>query len=435
MDTDESAVRLGTLATGGELWLLPEARRRHLYLIGATGTGKTTLLRHLILSDVYDGAGFALIDPHGDIATEIADSIPADQTGRAVYFDPADLSHPIGFNPVESVPPDQRALRAAHIVATFEHIWRASWGPRMSYILENAIRLLIDAPGATLLGLPRLLTDPDYRAALLKTCADPVIRRYWEVEYESYDRRFQTEAISPILNKIGALISAPAIRNIIGQPKSTIDIAHIMDSGRILIVNLSKGRIGEGPTHLLGAFLTTAIAQAAEARAAIAEEDRRPFTLYADEFQNFATESFASILSEARKYRLSLVIAHQFLGQLPISLRQAVLGNVGTLLAFRIGAEDAPFIAAELGLATPETLSGSGNHRAWVKTLYNGAPTDPYYLELPPPQSARLDRLAAVKSRTAARHARERAGVEARIEQFMQGPQEKPPPKKGSANY
>ena len=177
-----------------------------------------------------------------------------------------------------------------------------------------------------------------------------------------------------------------------------------MDSGRILIVNLSKGRIGEGPTHLLGAFLTTAIAQAAEARAAIAEEDRRPFTLYADEFQNFATESFAAILSEARKYRLSLVIAHQFLGQLPISLRQAVLGNVGALLSFRIGAEDAPFIAAELGLANPETLSDTGNHRAWVKTLYDGAP-NAYYLELPEPQSRRLGRLAAVKARTAARHA------------------------------
>ena len=183
-----------------------------------------------------------------------------------------------------------------------------------------------------------------------------MIRRYWEVEYESYDKRFQTEAISPILNKIGALISSPLIRNIIGQPKSTIDVPGIMDGGRILVVNLSKGRIGEGPTHLLGAFLTTAIAQAAEGRAAIPEENRRPFTLYADEFQNFATESFATILSEARKYRLSLVLAHQFLDQLPPTLRQAVLGNVGTLLSFRIGAEDAPFIADELGLPNPATL-------------------------------------------------------------------------------
>jgi hypothetical protein len=421
MNTDDYEVMLGTLASGEQLWLWPEARQRHLYLIGATGTGKTTLLRHLILSDLSAGAGFALIDPHGDIATEIADSIPEDQTGRAVYFDPADPSHPIGFNPVESVPIDQRALRAAHIVATFEHIWRASWGPRMSYILENAIRLLLDAPGATLLGLPRLLTDPPYRAQLLKTCADPVIRRYWEVEYESYDKRFQMEAISPILNKIGALISSPAIRNIIGQPKSTINVAGIMDGGRMLIVNLSKGRIGEGPTHLLGAFLTTAIAQAAEGRAAIREEDRRQFTLYADEFQNFATESFATILSEARKYRLSLVLAHQFLGQLPPTLRQAVLGNVGTLLSFRIGAEDAPFIADELGLPNPATLTDTGNHRAWIRTLYNGLPTNAFPLYMPEPQSIRLGRLAAVKSRTAARHARPRAVVEARIERFMRG--------------
>jgi energy-coupling factor transporter ATP-binding protein EcfA2 len=419
MDTDLSHVFIGTLASGEELWLWPEARHRHVLLIGATGTGKTTLLRHLMLSDIYAGSGFALIDPHGDIATEIADSIPKDLTGRAVYFDPADLSHPIGFNPVERVPVDQRPLRAAHIIATFEHRWRESWGPRMSYILQNAVRLLLDAPGVTLLGLPRLLTDEKYRATLLKSCADPVIRRYWEVEYESYDKRFETEAISPILNKIGAVLATPALRNIIGQPKSTIDIPAIMDSRRILIVNLSKGRLGEEPTHLLGAFLTTAIAQAAEARASIAEENRVPFTLYADEFQNFATESFASILSEARKYKLSLVIAHQFLGQLPEPLRQAVLGNVGTVLSFRIGAEDAPFIGKELGLHNALTLTDTGNFRAWVKTLYNGVPTNAHHVQMREPESLRLGRLAAVKSRTAARFGRTRAEVEERIERFM----------------
>jgi type IV secretory system conjugative DNA transfer VirD4/TraG family protein len=282
------------------------------------------------------------------------------------------------------------------------------------------VRLLLDAPGVTLLGLPRLLTDEAYRATLLKSCADPVIRRYWEVEYESYDKRFETEAISPILNKIGAVLATPALRNIIGQPKSTIDIQALMDSSRMLIVNLSKGRLGEEPTHLLGAFLTTAIAQAAESRASIAEENRVPFTLYADEFQNFATESFASILSEARKYRLQLVVAHQFLGQLPEPLRQAVLGNVGTVLSFRIGAEDAPFIAKELGLHNALTLTDTGNFRAWVKTLYNGVPTDPHHVKMREPETLRLGRLAAVKSRTATRFGRERAQVEGRIERFLQ---------------
>ncbi len=418
MDTETSHVLIGEFASGEEFWLWPEARKRHVLLIGATGTGKTSVLRHFLLTDIYDGAGFALIDPHGDIASQIADSIPPSETGRAIYFDPADLSHPIGFNPVERVPLDQRPLRAAHIVATFEHLWRASFGPRMSYILQNAIRLLIDAPGATLLGLPRLLTDPSYRGTLLKTCADPVIRRYWEVEYESYDKRFETEAISPILNKIGALLSNPAIRNIVGQPKSTIDIPAIMDGRRMLIVNLAKGRLGEEPTHLLGAFLTTAIAQAAEARASIPEEDRVPFTLYADEFQNFATESFASILSESRKYRLQLCVAHQFLGQLPDSLRQGVLGNVATVFAFRIGPEDAPLIGDVLRLSEPLALTDTGNFRAWVKTLYNDTPTDPHLIRIRPPELSRLGRLAAVKARTAARYARERGYVEGRIAQF-----------------
>ena len=419
MDTNDIFIVLGTLATGERLCLWQSDRRRHLYLVGATGTGKTTLLRHLMLSDLGAGAGFALIDPHGDIATEIADSIPNEQTGRVVYFDLADLSHPIGFNPVESVPADQQHLRAVHIVATFKHLWSESWGPRLSYILENAIRLLIDAPGATLLGLPRLLVDSRYREQLLRHCDDPIVRQFWRLEFDNYPDRFRAEAISPIQNKIGALLGSPAIRNILGQPKSTIDIPAIMDGGRILIVNLSKGRIGEEPAHLLGAFLTTAIAQAAEGRAVMPEEDRRDFTLYADEFQNFATESFASILSEARKYRLSLVLAHQFLGQLPPSLRQAVMGNVGTILAFRVGAEDAPYIADELGLNNARTLTETRNFRAWGKTLYNGLPTDPRWLEMPEPEFTRRNSLAAVKARTAARHARERAGVEERIGRFL----------------
>ena len=419
MDTNENHVVLGALPTGEQLCLWQADRRRHLYLIGATGTGKTTLLRHLMLTDLYAGAGFALIDPHGDIATEIADSIPRKQTSRVIYFDPADLAHPVGFNPVEHVPLDQRPLRAAHIVATFEHIWRESWGPRMSYILENAVRLLLDAPGVTLLGLPRLLTDPAYRCRLLTTCADPVIRRFWEVEYESYDSRFRTEAISPILNKIGALLGFPVIRNIIGQPKSTIDIPTIMDSGQILIVNLAKGRIGEHPAHLLGAFLTTAIAQAAEGRAAIAEDQRRDFHLYADEFQNFATDSFASMLSEARKYRLSLVLSHQILSQLPPSLRSAVLGNVGTILAFRVGPEDAPMLADQLGLHNPAALAETRNFCAWAKLLYNGSPTEPRFIETPEPAPVPNGRLAAVKARTAARHARKRGHVEERIERFL----------------
>ena len=342
--------------------------------IGKSGTGKSTLLFNLMMADLAHGRGFALLDPHGDLARDVADAVPTQRTNDVVYFDPADLSHPVAFNPLERVAPDHRPLVAAHIAAAFKHLWGDSWGPRLEYILGNSIRLLLDAPGTTLLGLPRLLVDDKYRSRLLATCRDPVIRAFWLREFAEYQDRFVTEAISPIQNKIGALLSPPALRNIIGQKRSTIDIPGIMNGGRVLIVNLSKGRLGEGPAHLLGAFLATAFAQAAESRADIREADRRDFTLYADEFQNFATDSFASILSEARKWRLNLALAHQFLGQLPPLLRQAVIGNAGTVIAFRLGAEDAPLIADELGHHNHEVLSDTPNFAAWIKLMYQRQP-------------------------------------------------------------
>ena len=274
---------------------------------------------------------------------------PVSRIGHGViYLDPSDLAHPVGFNPLNHVALDQRPLVAAHIVAAFQHIWGTSWGPRLEYILTNALRLLLDAPGSTLLGLPRLLADEGYRTRLLAHARDPVVRAFWQTEFAAYSDKYATEAIAPIQNKVGTLLSPPAIRNMLGQVKSTIDIHAIMDRGQVLIVNLAKGKLGEAPTHLLGAFLATAFAQAAEARADTAESERRDFTLYADEFQHFATDSFATILSEARKYHLALVLAHQFVGQLPPLLRQAVIGNAGSIVVFRIGAEDAP-IARQSG--------------------------------------------------------------------------------------
>ncbi|MBZ0149278.1 MAG: type IV secretion system DNA-binding domain-containing protein [Pseudorhodoplanes sp.] len=316
LDHHDGHCVLGTLASGESVPLTHDDRRRHLYLIGKSGTGKSTLLFNLMLADLALGRGFALLDPHGDLARDVADATPSHRTNDVLYFDPADLSHPVAFNPLERVPLDQRPLVSAHIVAAFKHLWGDSWGPRLEYILGNSLRLLLDAPGTTLLGLPRLLVDDTYRKRLLATCADPVISAFWTREFAEYQERFVTEAISPIQNKIGALLSPPVLRNIIGQKRSTIDIPAIMNSGRILVVNLSKGKLGEGPAHLLGAFLATAFSQAAESRADMREAERRDFTLYADEFQNFATDSFTSILSEARKWRLSLALAHQFLGQL-----------------------------------------------------------------------------------------------------------------------
>ena len=410
---------LGTLSTGEGVPLTHSDRRRHLYLIGKTGTGKSTLLFNLMMADLKLGRGFALLDPHGDLAAAVADAVPAERTNDVLYFDPADLSHPVAFNPLERVAPDHRPLVAAHIVAAFKHLWGDSWGPRLEYILENSIRLLLDAPGSTLLGLPRLLADDIYRSRLLMTCNDPIIRAFWQREFAAYHDRFMTEAVSPIQNKIGALLSPPAIRNIIGQQRSTMNIPHLMNNGRVLIVNLSKGRLGEGPAHLLGAFLATAFAQAAESRADIPEQDRRDFTLYADEFQNFATDSFASILSEARKWRLSLALAHQFLGQLPDILRQAVIGNAGTLIAFRLGAEDAPLIADELGQPNHDALLDTPNFAAWIKLMYGDSPTGARYMKTLPPPATASDRLPAIQARTRARHARPREHVEQQIGRFL----------------
>jgi len=410
---------LGTLVSGEGVPLTHNDRRRHLYLIGKSGTGKSTLLFNMMSSDLVGGCGFALLDPHGDLARDVADAVPRRRTNDVVYFDPADLAHPVAFNPLERVPLDHRPLVAAHITAAFKHLWGDSWGPRLEYILGNSIRLLLDAPGTTLLGLPRLLVDDKYRSRLLATCRDPVIRKFWLSEFAEYQERFVTEAISPIQNKIGALLSPPALRNIIGQKRSTIDIPAIMNGGRVLIVNLSKGRLGEGPAHLLGAFLATAFAQAAESRADIREADRRDFTLYADEFQNFATDSFASILSEARKWRLNLALAHQFLGQLPPLLRQAVIGNAGAVIAFRLGAEDAPLIADELGHPNHEVLSDTPNYAAWIKLIYQGSPTNARYMNTLPPPLTMSGRLAAIQARTRARHARSRAHVEEQITKFL----------------
>ena len=357
------------------------------------------------------GRGFVLIDPHGDLAQAVADATPKHRTNDVVYFDPLDPSHAVGFNPLSSdISP---ALLTAHIVSAFKHIWRDSWGPRLEYILTNSLRLLLATPGQTLLGLPRLLVDDDFRARLIERCDDPVVRLFWLTEFAGYGDRLRAEAIAPIQNKIGQLAGNPIIRSVIGQ-QSTIHIPSIINGDKILIANLSK-RIGEEPSHLLGALLVTAIAQAAEGRASLPEDQRRDFTLYVDEFQNFATDTFATILSEMRKWRLNLVLANQFLGQVPDILRQSIFGNVGTLVVFRVGAEDAPLLGAQLGHPNPAVLTETSNHAAWIKMMRGDAPTSPQFLITLPPSPQAKGRLPAIVARTHARHARPRPIVEDRI--------------------
>ena len=424
MPDDGSYIQFGTATVGLDLHapivVSRDDLRRHLYVIGKTGTGKSTFLYNLMRTDLVAGHGFALLDPHGDLAVAISDATPAWRIAHGViYLDPSDLAFPIGFNPLYGIAPDQRPLAAAHVVAAFQHIWGTSWGPRLEYILTNALRLLLDAPGSTLLGLPRLLTDECYREQLLAHVRDPVIRNFWQKEFAHYSDRYATEAIAPIQNKVGTLLSPPAIRNMLGQVRSTVDIRGIMDRGQVLIVNLAKGKLGEAPTHLLGAFLATAFAQAAEARADVAEYERRDFTLYADEFQHFATDSFATILSEARKYHLALVLAHQFVGQIPDLLRQAVIGNAGSIVAFRIGAEDAPLIASELGIETSAALTDTGNFSAWIKLVRGGVPADARTIEMLPPDVQCNSNFELVRNRTRARYARPRHSVEEKIGRFL----------------
>jgi len=412
---------LGTATRGldiaAPITLSIDDRRRHVHVIGKTGTGKTTLLRTLIYDDLTAGRNFALLDPLGGLAEAVVDAVPVARNDEVIYFNPADLAHPIGFNPLDRVPPDMRHLVADHVVSAFMHIWGASLEdtPRLVYVLYNGLRLLLDTPGSTLLGLPRLLVDDRYRVRLLKQCDDPVIHGYWENEFAAYDDRFRTQVISPVQNKIGMLLSPPGLRLIVGQPRSTINIARLMNEGGILVANLSKGKIGATASHLLGAFLATTIAQVVEQRVAIPFETRRDFTLYADEVHNIATESFAQTLSEARNWRLMCVLAHQHLSQLPRRLQDAIIANCGNYVVFRIGAQDAEIMARELGIENARALCDTANFGAWAKLLAHGNPTDAFPLQTHIPAPPAQGRAAAVIAHTRARHTRERTAVEKMI--------------------
>ena len=415
MLTNDNDIILGALsANDGSVPLLQADRRRHVYIIGMTGAGKTGLLLNMMHADMTAGAGFLFLDPHGDASQHIASLAPAERRSDVIYFDPSDPTHTFAYNPLSGVPEAERATAAANIVSAFKNIWAASWGPRLEYILGNALRLLLDAKDQTLLGLPRLLVDDDYRHWLVARCKDPVVRSFWLTEYAAYDVRFRNEAIAPIQNKIGVLLANPFIRSILCQNASTLKIPEAMNKGKVIIVNLSKGNLGQEPAHLLGALLITAAAQAAEARRRIPEHERRDFTLYADEFQNFATESFASILSEARKWRLSLVAANQQIAQLPEALQHAVFGNAGTLIAFRVGSLDAKRLAGELGMSNPAALTQTNNHHAWIKLMHHGAPLEPRLMRTfaPPPEGRRF---AAVAAFTRASHMMPRGPVEEKI--------------------
>lgn len=319
-------------------------RGRHVYILGQTGTGKTGALQLLTLSDIYYDQGFAVIDPHGDYAQTVLSFIPQRRLDDVVYFNPADTANPIGFNPLEITDPSLKGHISSELVGVLKRLFADSWGPRLEYILRYTLLALLDYPDSTMLGITRMLTEKEYRKKVIEYIDDPVVKNFWVHEFASWNDKFASEAVAPVLNKVGAFTANPMIRNIIGQPKSTFNIRQIMDQGKILIVNLSRGLMGEDNAGILGAMMVTKIQLAAMGRADIPEDQRRPFYLYVDEFQNFATESFATILSEARKYALNLTIANQYISQMEETVRSAVFGNVGTILSFRISPDDAPFL-------------------------------------------------------------------------------------------
>ncbi len=369
-------------------------RRRHMYIMGKTGMGKTTLLENMIISDIIHGNGVGFIDPHGDSAEKILDFIPEDRIKDVIYFDPSDIDFPIAFNAIENVDPEKKHLVASGLMGVFKKIWPDVWSARMEYILNNTILALLDYPGATILGIMKMLSHKEYRKDVVDNIKDPVVKSFWVDEFAKYTDRFAAEATPAIQNKVGQFLSAMVIRNIVGQQKSAIDMRKVMDEGKILIMNLSKGRIGEDNSKLLGGLMVTKLQLAAMSRVDIPEETRRDFYLYVDEFQNFATESFANILSEARKYRLALVLANQYISQLiqtvggskSTSVRDAIFGNVGTIAAFRVGAEDAELLEKEF---TPEFLAvdivNLTKYQIYLKLMIDGMASRAFSANTLPP--------------------------------------------------
>lgn len=365
-------------------------RRQHMYVLGKSGTGKSVMLKNMIIQNIKNGEGLAVVDPHGELVEDILELIPDERKDDVIYFNPADTDFHIGFNVLEVPDPKYKHLIAAGLMSVFTKIWSNVWSARMEYIMNNCILALIYTPGSTMLGIPRLLVDQNYRQTIINNIKDPVVKAFWVNEYESWQERFRNEAIAPIQNKVGQFLSTSIVRNIIGQAKSTINIFDIMNNRKILLVNVSKGRIGEDNSALLGAMLITKIQLAAMERVRIPEEERKDFYLYVDEFQNFVTDAFAGILSEARKYRLCLCIAHQYIAQLETpesaAVRDAVFGNVGTMAIFRIGGADAEFIEQEF---TPELEAQDfvnlPNYHVYLRLMVDGVTSRPFSASTLPP--------------------------------------------------
>jgi hypothetical protein len=400
--------------------ILPADRLRHLWVLGKTGSGKSTLLLNMIAQDLAGGRGFALLDPHGDLVRDALALVPSHRVNHIVLFEPEDAEHPVSFNPFRQARkegPADAALLASTLVSVFKKQWSESWGPRLEHILRNAILAVANDPRATLLFLYRFLTEDELRSQVVSKLEDPVVHRFWTREFPSYGDNLRGEALSPVLNKLGSFIANPLIRSILAQEGSRVDLVELMNDGKVLLANLSTGAIGEDASLLLGGLLLSTIQLSAMARGT----STPPFFLYVDEFQRFATDALSTLLSESRKFGVGVVLAHQYLGQLPENLRGAVLGNVGSIVLFRLGAEDAEVLGAEVfPVFNPSDLQELPERQAAVRLIVNGRQERAFSARtLPPPlvlpdARARVDRIR--------RQSRERYATDgARIRSFITG--------------
>lgn len=403
-------------------------RERHLYIIGKSGVGKSFMLNLLTLSDIYQNEGFAVVDPHGDYAQDIMKFIPENRIKDVIYINPDDADFPVAFNPMEYTDENRRNNIASEIVGVLKKMFGDSWGPRLEHILRFTLLALLETPDTTMLGITRMLTDKNYRKMIINNITDPVVKAFWVTEFASWNDKFAAEAVQPVLNKVGAFTAVPIVRNIIGQPKSSFSIRQAMDEGKILIVNLSRGRIGEDNAAILGSLIITKIQLDAMSRSDIENiAERRPFYLYVDEFQNFATESFAVILSEARKYGLRLTVANQYVSQMPEEVRDAVFGNVGSMVTFRVGADDAQYLSKYFEpVFEPLDLVNLDKRNIYVSMSIDGQTSVPFSaqsLNLPTPQ---FDHTQAIVEHSRQMYSMKRSDVEAIIGEWSSQAEQAP---------
>ncbi len=412
----------------------PDDRRRHMYVIGKTGMGKSTLLENMIFSDVHAGKGVAVIDPHGDLIEAVLRFVPAERTNDVVLFDPADKEFPLSFNMLSASKPEQYPLVVSGLMSVFTKLWPDVWSGRMEHILRNTLLALIESQGNSMMGILRMFSDDAFRKKIVDHLEDRLVKSFWEDEYAAWSEKYRTEAVAAIQNKIGQLLSVPMIRNIVGQTTSKLSVREAMDSGKIILVNLSKGNLGEDNSAFLGSMLVTKFQLDAMSRTDIPEKERRDFYLYVDEFQNFATESFATILSEARKYRLNLTLANQYIGQLLIgdggkstALKDAVFGNVGSMVCFQVGADDSEEMSLQFEeMVDSKDILSLPKFHAYMRLMVNGMASKPFSVSTlaPPKLEQDAKRLQIIRRASRERYCEKRSVVEEKIGRWLESAKE-----------